>query len=53
MLRVSDPFTGRAVMVVAMQTSQIDWSYLWAGGGQASASDPARAADLILAGFGR
>lgn len=47
MLQVSDPATGRGTLVLAMQTSRIDWSYLWGGGGQAGVEDPARAADLI------
>ncbi|MCO5974147.1 hypothetical protein [Actinoallomurus soli] len=47
MLRVVDPPSGHGVLVVAMPMSRIRWSYLWAGGGQADADDPARAAELI------
>lgn len=53
MLRVEDPYTGRSMMVVAMQTSRVDWSYLWGGGGQAGTADPARVASLIAETFGR
>jgi len=47
MLQVSDTASGHGTLVVAIQTSRIDWSYLWGGGGQLAATDPARAADLI------
>ena len=47
MLQVSDTASGRGTLVVAMQTSRSEWSYLWGGGGQLVATDPARAAGLI------
>lgn len=47
MLQVSDTASERGTLVVAVQTSRADWSYLWGGGGQLGADDPARAADLI------
>ncbi|MEV5711603.1 hypothetical protein [Actinoallomurus sp. NPDC052274] len=53
MLRVVDPSGGRALLVVAMPMSRIRWSFLWAGGGQADADDPARAAELIARTLGR
>ncbi|GAA4614452.1 hypothetical protein GCM10023195_63060 [Actinoallomurus liliacearum] len=53
MLRVVDPASGRGLLVVAMPMSRIRWSFLWAGGGQADADDPARAAELIARTLGR
>ncbi len=47
MLQVTDPASGHTTLVLAVQASRIDWSYLWGGGGQMAATDPARAADLI------
>lgn len=47
MLQVSDVGSGRGTLVVAVQTSRVDWSFLWGGGGQLAATEPARAADLI------
>jgi hypothetical protein len=51
-LRITDPSTGRTATVVAMPSSPVTWSYLWSGGGLASAADPSRAADLIAASLG-
>lgn len=48
-LHVTDPETGHMTMVVAMPSSPISWSYLWSGGGEASAADPAEAAETIAA----
>jgi hypothetical protein len=53
MLRVVDPTGGRSVMVVAMPTSRVAWSYLWGRCGQADAADPARAAEAIAHSLGR
>lgn len=53
MLRVVEPAGGRSVMVVAMPTSRVAWSYLWGRGGQADAADPARAAEAIAHSLGR
>lgn len=52
MLRVVEPSSGRGVLVVAMPMSRARWSYLWAGGGQADADDPGRAAELIARALG-
>jgi hypothetical protein len=52
-LRVAEPSTGQSVMVVAMPSSPVTWSYLWSGGGIVSAADPSRAAGLIAASLGR
>ncbi|MCO6010283.1 hypothetical protein NE236_35495 [Actinoallomurus purpureus] len=52
MLRVVDPSSGQSVMVVAMPTSRIGWSYLWGGGGQADAADPVGAAESIAQALG-
>jgi hypothetical protein len=48
-LHVADPATGHTTMVVAMPSSPVTWSYLWSGGGAASAGDPADAAERIAA----
>lgn len=47
MLQVTDVGSGRGTIVLVIQVSRVDWSYLWGGGGQAGATDPARAAELI------
>jgi hypothetical protein len=53
LLHVSSPITGHGTMVFAMPSSQSGWSYLWSGGGSASADDPSRAADLLAASLDR
>jgi hypothetical protein len=53
MLRVVDPSSGQSVLVVAMPTSRLRWLYLWAGGGQADATDPGCAAESIARALGR
>lgn len=40
-------------MVFAMPSSSDAWSYLWSGGGSASADNPAQAADLLAASLDR
>ena len=48
LLHVSRP-NGPNTMVFAMPSSADAWSYLWSGGGSASANDPAQAAELLAA----
>ncbi len=50
-LHVANPATRRQVMVVAMPTGE-GWFYLWAGGGMAEVTQPARAADQIARQLG-
>jgi hypothetical protein len=49
LLHVSNPSSGQGTMVFAMPSAPNGWSYLWSGGGSASADDPSRAADLLAA----
>jgi hypothetical protein len=52
LLHVSKPSSGQSTMVFAVPSSSDAWSYLWSGGGAASASDPAQAAELLAASLG-
>jgi hypothetical protein len=49
LLHVSSPSSGHSTMVFAMPSLSHTWTYLWSGGGSASAVDPAQAADLLAA----
>lgn len=51
-LRIAEPSSGRATMVVAVPSSAVAWTYLWSGGGAASVTDPSHAADLIAVALG-
>ena len=53
LLNVVNPASGHSTMVFAMQLSSDSWSYLWSGGGSASATDPAQAAESLAAFLGR
>jgi|1185.fasta_scaffold13328_3 hypothetical protein len=52
-LRIADPSGGRDTMVLAVESSDGSWSFLWGGRGTASAADPSAAADRIAAFLGR
>jgi hypothetical protein len=53
LLHVANPASGHSTMVFAMSLSPDNWSYLWSGGGSASATDPAQAAESLAASLGR
>lgn len=53
LLHVSSPSSGHSTMVFAMPSSPDAWTYLWSGGGSASATDPSQAADLLAASLDR
>lgn len=53
LLHVSRPSSGNSTLVFAVPSSTDAWSYLWSGGGAASANDPAQAADLLAASLDR
>jgi hypothetical protein len=53
LLQVSHPTSGRSTIVFAMPSSPDTWSYLWSGGGSASATSPAQAADLLATALDR
>ena len=53
LLHVSRPSNGHSTMVFAVPSSSGAWSYLWSGGGSASADDPAHAAGLLAASLDR
>jgi hypothetical protein len=53
LLQVSHPSSGRSTIVFAMPSPSDTWSYLWSGGGSASATSPAQAAGLLAEALDR